>query len=58
MVYSMEPYSGVDYNSSCLIVNSVDSYPPPLQKAKGRVGKSSPIGRAHLYLSANFPNNQ
>ncbi len=30
------------------------SYPSSLQRKKGGVGKISPIGWAHLYLSANF----
>jgi hypothetical protein len=51
-------YAGVDYDSPYLIVNSVVSYPPPLQRGRGGVGKISPIGWAHLYLSANFKNNK
>jgi hypothetical protein len=53
----MGPYAGVDYKSPYLIVNSVVSYPPPLQR-EGAVGKISPIGWAHSYLSANFQNNK
>ncbi len=34
----------VDYNSPYLIVNSVGSYAPPLEREKGGVGKISPIG--------------
>jgi hypothetical protein len=35
---SMGPYR-VDYNSTYLIVNSLVSYPPPLQREKGRSGE-------------------
>jgi hypothetical protein len=35
---------GVDYNLPYLIVNSVVSYPPPLQRERGGVGKISPLG--------------
>ncbi len=52
----MGPYAGVDYNSLYLIVNSVVSYPPPLQRVRGGVGKISPIGWAHFHLSAYFHN--
>jgi hypothetical protein len=31
MVFGMGPYAGVDFNSPYLIVNSVVSYPPPIQ---------------------------
>ncbi len=48
--------AGVDYNSLYLIVNSVVSYATPLQRERSGVGKISPIGWAHLYLSANFQN--
>ncbi len=41
-----------------LIVNSIVSYPPPLQRERGGVGKILPIGWAHFHLSANFQNNQ
>ncbi len=34
----MDP-PGVDYNSTYLIVNSLVSYPPPLQREKGRSGE-------------------
>jgi hypothetical protein len=54
----MGPYVGVDYNSLYLIVNSLVSYPSLLQRERGGGGKISPIGRAHLNLSANFQNNQ
>ncbi len=40
------------------ILNSVVSYPPPIQRERGGEGKSSPIGWAHLYLSANFQDNR
>jgi hypothetical protein len=33
------PYAGVDYYSPYLIVNSVVSYPPPLQREWGGVAK-------------------
>ncbi len=46
------------YNSLYLVVNSVVSYPPPLPRERGEVGKISPIGCSHLHLSANFQNNQ
>ncbi len=39
-----EKHAGVDYNPSYLIVNSIVSYPPPLQRERGGVGKISPIG--------------
>ncbi len=42
--WCMDPYAGVDYNSPYLIVNSVVSYSPPLQRKRGGVGKISPIG--------------
>jgi hypothetical protein len=42
--WCMGPYAGVDYNSPYLIVNSVVSYLPPLQRGRGGVGKISPIG--------------
>jgi hypothetical protein len=35
----MGPYAGVDYNSLYLIVNSVVSYAPPLQRGKVWSGK-------------------
>jgi hypothetical protein len=54
----MWPYVGVDYNPPYLIVNSVVSYPPPLQRKRGGVEKISPLGGGHLYLSANFQNSQ
>jgi hypothetical protein len=45
----MGPYAVVDYNSPYLIVNSLVSYPPPLQKERDGVGKISPIaGWAYL----------
>jgi hypothetical protein len=58
--WCMGPYAGFDFDSPYLIVigSSFVSYPPPLQSEKGRVGKISSIGRAHLYLSANFQNNK
>jgi hypothetical protein len=52
----MGPYSGVDFNSPYLIVNSVDNFPPQLQRDRGGVGKISLKGWAYLYLSANFQN--
>ncbi len=52
--WCMGPYAGVDENPPYLIVSSVFSYPPPSQRERGGVGKISPIGWAHLYLSANF----
>jgi hypothetical protein len=54
MVYRTQ--AGVDFNSPFLIVNSVVSYPSPLQTERGRLGKISPICWAHLYWSANFQN--
>jgi hypothetical protein len=39
-----------------IIYNSVVRYPTTLQRERGGVGKISPIGWAHLYLSANFQN--
>ncbi len=45
MVYC--PYAGVDYNSPYVIVNSVVSHQPPLQREMDRMGKISPIGLAH-----------
>ncbi len=48
--WCMGPYAGVDYISPYLIV----SYPPPLQRKGGGVGKISPIGWAHSYLSAKI----
>jgi hypothetical protein len=51
--WCMAPFAGVDYNSPYLKVNFVASYPLPL-RGRGKVGKISPIYRAHLYLSANF----
>jgi hypothetical protein len=46
-------------NSPYLIVNSVVSYPSPLQRERGGVGKISLISLVlHLFLSANFQNNQ
>ncbi len=51
----MEPYAGVDYenyNSPYLIVR----YPHKLQRERKGVGKISPIGWAHLHLSADFQN--
>ncbi len=54
----MGPYAGVDFGSPYLIVSSVVSYPPPLQREKGRVGKIYSVGWAHLYMSANFQNNK
>jgi hypothetical protein len=56
--WGMGPYAGVDYYSHYLNVNSVVSYPLPLQKESGREGKISPIGWAHLYLFANVQNNK
>ncbi len=54
----MGPYAGVDYKSPYLIVNSVVSYPPKLQRERGGVGKISPIDWVHLYPSDPpwFPN--
>jgi hypothetical protein len=52
MLYGMGSYAGVDCNSPYLIVNSVVTYPPPLQRERGGVRKIYPIGGAHLYLSA------
>ncbi len=52
----MGPYVGVDHKSPYVIASSVVSYPPPLQRERGGVGKISPIGWAHLHLSANFQN--
>ncbi len=42
MVYG--PYVGVDYNSPYLIVNSVASFPPLIQRERGGVGKISLVG--------------
>jgi hypothetical protein len=42
--WDLGPYAGVDYNSLDLIVNSVVSYPPPIQRDRGGVGKISHIG--------------
>jgi hypothetical protein len=39
----MGPYAGVDYDLPYFKVNSVVSYPPPLQRGRGAVGKISPI---------------
>ncbi len=50
----MGPYARVDDNSPYLIVNSVVSYTSPLQNLSSGVGKISPVGLAHLHLSANF----
>jgi hypothetical protein len=50
----MGPYEGVDYNSPCLKVNSVVSYPSPLQRERGGVGRITPVGSTHLYLSGYF----
>ncbi len=52
------PFARVDYYSLYLIVNSVVSYPPPLQRERGGVEKMSPIGWAHFHLSANFQKNK
>ncbi len=52
----MGPCAGVDYNSPNLTANSAVSCPSPLQRERGRVRKISPIGWAHLYLSANIQN--
>jgi hypothetical protein len=46
--WRMGPYAGVDYNSSYLKVNSVVSYPPPLQR--DGVEKISPINIS-MFLS-------
>jgi hypothetical protein len=54
----MGPYAGVDYNSPYLLVFSVVGFLSPPISEKGGVTKISPIGRAHLYLSDNFQNNQ
>jgi hypothetical protein len=46
-VYSKKnnvPYAEVDHNSPYLIVNSVVSYPFPLQRERGGEGNISPIG--------------
>jgi hypothetical protein len=43
------------HSSSYLIVNSVVSYPTPLQRERDGVGKISSIGWEHLHLS-NFQN--
>ncbi len=48
----MGPHAGVDYESLYLVVNSVVSYPPPLQKERGGVGKI--FDWARLHLSTNF----
>jgi hypothetical protein len=45
----MGPKAGVDYNSPYLMVNSVVSYPPPLQRGRGGVGKIS-----RTFVSAYF----
>jgi hypothetical protein len=47
----MGPYARVDYNSVYIIVNFVVSYPPPLQREMGGLGKISPISWAHLRIS-------
>jgi hypothetical protein len=49
-------YVRFDHNSPYLIVNTVVSYPPPQQRERGGVGKISPLGWEHLYMSANFQN--
>ncbi len=54
----MGPYEGVELNSPYLKVNSVVCYLSPLQGERGEVGKISPIGSAHFYLSAYFQNNK
>ncbi len=54
----MGTYAEVDYNSLYLIVNSVASYPPQIQRERVGVGKITLSGWAHLHLSANFQNNQ
>jgi hypothetical protein len=40
----MGSLAGVDFDSPYLIVNSVVSYPLPLQRERGGKGKISPIG--------------
>jgi hypothetical protein len=54
-VWLVWPYDGVDYNSPYLIVKSAIH---PHYKERGGLGKISPFGWAHLYLSANFQNNK
>ncbi len=46
------------WNLPFMSTASVVSYSPPLQRERGAVGKMSPIGWAHFYLSANFQNSK
>ncbi len=53
----MGPYSGVDYDSPYLIVNSIVSYPTPLQRERGEVGKISPywLSNEHVCMCLLIP---
>jgi hypothetical protein len=48
-----DPLLELTITSLYLIVDSGVNFPLQLQREKGGVGKVSPIGWAHLYLSAN-----
>ncbi len=51
----MGTYAGVDYNSPYLTVNSVVSYPLPLQRERGAVGNLSYwLSSAHLFFFVYF----
>jgi hypothetical protein len=49
-----DPMLELALTSPYLIVDSGVNFPPELQRERGGVGKVSPIGWAHLYLSANY----
>jgi hypothetical protein len=53
MVYRTQ-YQSWLHNSPYLIVNSLVSYLPPLQRERGGVGKIFPFGWAHLFFKGGF----
>jgi hypothetical protein len=48
-----DPILELTITSSYLIIDSEVSFPPQLKREKGGTAKVSPIGWAHLYLSAS-----